>query len=77
MSFSVSANKEQGTNLGGFGEERGVVDNRLDLNNHSFRLEYPHKDEDFHSRTVFCDVFRHVSVIFQCRSSTLLSASTP
>lgn len=33
MSFSVSANKEQGTNLGGSGEERGVLDNRLDLNN--------------------------------------------
>lgn len=49
MSFSVSANKEQGTNLGGSGEERGVLDNRLDLNNHSFTLESPHKDKYFHS----------------------------
>lgn len=49
MAFSVSANKEQGTNLGGFGEERRVVDNRLDLNNHSFRLESPHKNKHFHS----------------------------
>lgn len=49
MSFPVSANKEQGTNLGGFEEERGVVDNRPDLNNHSFRLESPRKDKYFHS----------------------------